>query len=159
KAAPGLVADAVVSKLVDHLPLYRQERRYSPQGLAPSPAPLCGWVGGGAGVLDPLFRWVAARGGSAGGGPPRGTPGRVQASTREHCGTGRIWAYASAGGTVYDATEDRCRDGPAKFLAGFAGYLQCDAYAGYDDIFARSEGRIVEVACWAHVRRKFVEAE
>jgi hypothetical protein len=87
------------------------------------------------------------------------TPVPVQDPTREHCRTGRLWAYVSTGGIVYDATEDRCRDGPAQFLAGFAGYLQCDAYAGYDALFARSEGTIVEVACWAHARRKFVEAE
>jgi hypothetical protein len=78
--------------------------------------------------------------------------------TREHCRTGRIWAYVSAGGIVYDATEDRCRDGPLDFLKGFRGYLQCDAYAGYDELF-RTRPHVVEVGCWAHARRKFVEAE
>jgi hypothetical protein len=60
---------------------------------------------------------------------------------------------------VYDATEDRCRDGPLQFLKDFRGYLQCDAYAGYDELFRSSRGAIVEVGCWAHARRKFVEAE
>jgi len=159
KAAPGLVADAVVAKLVDHLPLYRQEKRYARQGLAIARSTLCGWLAEAADVLTPLYRLLKARVLSAKVVHTDDTPVPVQDPTREHCRTGRIWAYASAGGVVYDATEDRCRDGPAKFLAGFEGYLQCDAYAGYDDLFARSEGRIVEVACWAHARRKFVEAE
>jgi transposase len=159
KAAPGLVADVVVSKLVDHLPLYRQEKRYARQGGAIARSTLCGWLAEAADVLTPLYRLLKARVLSAKVLHTDDTPVPVQDPAREHCRTGRIWAYVSAGGVVYDATEDRCRDGPAKFLAGFAGYLQCDAYAGYDDIFARSEGRIVEVACWAHARRKFVEAQ
>jgi nucleotide-binding universal stress UspA family protein len=64
----------------------------------------------------------------------------------------------STGGVVYHATEDRCRDGPLGFLKDFRGYLQCDAYAGYDELFRAARG-VVEVACWAHARRKFVEAE
>jgi hypothetical protein len=86
------------------------------------------------------------------------TPIPVQDPTREHCRTGRIWAYVSTGGIVYDATEDRCRDGPLTFLKEFRGYLQCDAYAGYDELF-RTRPHVVEVGCWAHARRKFVEAE
>lgn len=59
----------------------------------------------------------------------------------------------------YDATEDRSRDGPRAFLQGYQGFLQCDAYAGYDELFRRSQGTIIEVGCWAHARRKFVDAE
>src|SRR5262249_30542462 len=87
------------------------------------------------------------------------TPVPVQDKNREHCRTGRIWAYVSTGGVVYHATEDRCRDGPLEFLKNFRGYLQCDAYAGYDELFRLAQGAVVEVACWAHARRKFVEAE
>ena len=159
KAAPGLVADAVVSKLVDHLPLYRQEKRYARQGLAIARSTLCGWLAEAADILTPIYRLLKTRVLSAKVVHTDDTPVPVQDTTRAHCRTGRIWAYVSAGGVVYDATEDRCRDGPAKFLAGFEGYLQCDAYAGYDALFAQSQGRVVEVACWAHARRKFVEAE
>ena len=59
---------------------------------------------------------------------------------------------------VYDFTENRKRDGPVQFLAGYTGYLQADAFSGYDGIFAGSDGGIREVACWAHARRKFFEA-
>jgi transposase len=159
KAAPGLVADIIVSKLVDHMPLYRQEKRYARQGIELSRSTLCGWLAEAAEVLTPLYELHKARVLSAKVVHTDDSPIPVQDRTREHCRTGRIWAYVSEHGVVYDATEDRCRDGPAKFLRGFQGYLQCDAYAGYDDIFARSRGKIIEVACWAHARRKFVEAE
>jgi transposase len=159
KAAPGLVADIIVSKLVDHMPLYRQEKRYARQGIELSRSTLCGWLAEAAEVLTPLYVLLKARVLSAKVVHTDDSPIPVQDQSREHCRTGRIWDYVSEYGVVYDATEDRCRDGPAKFLRGFQGYLQCDAYAGYDDIFARSKGTIIEVACWAHARRKFVEAE
>jgi transposase len=159
KAAPGLVADIIVSKLVDHLPLYRQEKRYARQGIELSRSTLCGWLAEAATVLTPLYEVHKARVLSAKVVHTDDSPIPVQDRTREHCRTGRIWVYVSEHGVVYDATVDRCRDGPVRFLRGFQGYLQCDAYAGYDDIFARSQGTIIEVACWAHARRKFVEAE
>ena len=74
---------------------------------------------------------------------------------------GQFWVYigpAAVPYDVYDFTEDRKRDGPARFLANYAGYLQADAFSGYDGIYAGSDGRIREVACWAHARRKFFEA-
>jgi hypothetical protein len=52
----------------------------------------------------------------------------------------------------------RSRDGPAAFLSDYRGFLQADAYGGYDGIFLGSDGVVVEVACWAHARRKFYEA-
>jgi transposase len=59
---------------------------------------------------------------------------------------------------VYDFTEDRKRDGPSRFLANYTSYLQADAFSGYDGIYTGSDGQIIEVACWAHARRKFFEA-
>jgi len=156
-AAPGLVADVIVSKCVDHLPLYRQEKRYARQGVDLSRSTLCGWLADAAAALDPLYRLLKGRVLAAKVVHTDDTPIPVQDPTRDHCRTGRIWTYVSTGGVAYDATEDRCRDGPLAFLTDFRGYLQCDAYPGYDGLFA--DGRIVEVACWAHARRKFVEAE
>ncbi len=159
KAAPGLVADVVVSKLVDHLPLYRQEHRYARHGIELSRSTLCGWLAETAEALTPLYTVLTARVLAAPVVHTDDTPIPVQDATRDHCRTGRIWAYVSAGGVVYDATPDRCRDGPLAFLKTFRGFLQCDAYAGYDELFRSSRGAVVEVGCWAHARRKFVEAE
>lgn len=72
----------------------------------------------------------------------------------------RAWVYIGDGGnpfTVFDFTESRKRDGPVEFLKGFEGYLQADAFAGYDCIF--SGGKVKEAACWAHARRKFFDAQ
>ena len=73
----------------------------------------------------------------------------------------RFWAYLGDRGhpyTVYDFTETRERAGPEKFLAGFEGYLQADAYGGYDGIYLGSRGKIQEVSCWAHCRRYWYKA-
>jgi hypothetical protein len=78
-----------------------------------------------------------------------------------HARTARFWAYvgdASHPYSVYDFTTSRKRDGPAELLRDFSGYLQADAYGGYDGIYLESKGKIVEVACWAHCRRYWWEA-
>ena len=73
---------------------------------------------------------------------------------------GRFWTYIGDEYpySVYDFSMSRSRDGPQKFLESFHGYLQADAYAGYDAIYLGSDNEIVEVACWAHARRKFFDA-
>jgi hypothetical protein len=58
---------------------------------------------------------------------------------------------------VFDYTPNRCREGPVEFLGNYSGYLQADAYAGYDAVFAK--GFATEVGCWAHARRKFYDAK
>jgi hypothetical protein len=80
---------------------------------------------------------------------PRGQPGSKQ---------GRVWIYADREGRHdYDFTDSRKRDGPMKILKGYQGFIQADAFAGYDAFFL--PGGATEVACWAHARRKFVDAE
>ena len=79
---------------------------------------------------------------------------------REGSRKGRFWTYIGQQYpySVYDFTESRARDGPARFLAGFRGYLHADAYSGYDHIYLGSNETVIEVACWAHARRKFCDA-
>ncbi len=75
---------------------------------------------------------------------------------------GRIWTYIGDEQhpyTVYDYTISRGRDGPDEFLKEFSGFLQADAYSGYDELYEDPARGIVEVACWAHTRRKFFEAQ
>ena len=63
---------------------------------------------------------------------------------------------------VYDYTPDRTRAGPSRWLDAFKGYLQADAYGGYDGIYAKRDsdgGGVKEVACWAHGRRHFFDAK
>ena len=89
------------------------------------------------------------------------TPVRFLGGPTPGSHVGRFWPYIGPAPfpyDVYDFTENRKRDGPADFLKDFAGYLHADAFSGYDGIFTGSDGRILEVACWAHARRKFFDA-
>ncbi len=89
------------------------------------------------------------------------TPVRFLGGPRPGSHAGRFWTYIGPAlfpYDVYDFTENRKRDGPAEFLKDYAGYLHADAFSGYDGIFTGSDGRILEVACWAHARRKFFDA-
>jgi len=72
---------------------------------------------------------------------------------------GKMPVKSSVAPLVFDYTTSRARDGPAAFLKNFQGYLQADAYGGYDGIYLGSNGKIIEVGCWAHARMKFTEAE
>ncbi len=159
-AGPGLIAQIVVSKFGDHLPLYRQEDMFTRHGLHIARSTLCDWVKASAELLRPLYErqkelvlqssvlWTDD------------TPVTVLMGGKQESRKGRFWPYISEQHpySVYDFTESRVRDGPAKFLAGFQGYLHADAYAGYDHIFLGSNDSVIEVACWAHARRKFFEA-
>jgi transposase len=160
-AGAGLVSFVITSKFADHLPLYRLEDILTRHGVYLSRSTLCDWVRNAASVLKPLAElqrdlvlqspvlwtddtWVTVLGGKQTG------------SSR-----GRFWAYIGGGEypySVYDFTVNRARDGPAAFLKDYRGFLQADAYGGYDGIFLGSDGGIVEVACWAHARRKFHDA-
>jgi hypothetical protein len=76
------------------------------------------------------------------------------------CKSGRIWAYLGDLTNPYDVyqyTPDRTRAGPQGFLEKYNGYLQADAYGGYDGVYHK--GLVIEVACWAHARRKFFDAK
>jgi transposase len=159
-AGPGLIAQIIVAKFADHLPLYRQEDFFTRHGLHIPRSTLCDWVQAAAELLRPLYirqkelvlqssvLWTDD------------TPVTVLSGGEEGSRQGRFWAYIADENpyTVYDFTESRARDGPADFLRGFEGYLHADAYAGYDQIYLGSNNSIHEVACWAHARRRFFDA-
>jgi transposase len=160
-AGAGLVAFVVVSKFSDHLPLYRLEDILTRHGVFLSRSTLCDWVRNAALVLGPLAElqrtlvlqspviWTDD------------TPVTVLGGEKPGSTKGRFWVYigdAFHPYSVYDFTMSRARDGPAAFLADYHGFLQADAYGGYDGIFLGSNGTIEEVACWAHARRKFHDA-
>jgi len=156
-AGEGLLAHVVVSKYVDHLPLHRLEGIFVRHGLDLSRTTLCGWVADVATALTPigeqLRRDVLAA-------TYLQTDDTTVTVLDERGGSfkGRLWTYLDplASQVVFDATATHERDGPEAFLGDFRGYLQADAYTGYDALYA--SGRITEVGCWAHARRRFVEA-
>ena len=158
-AGPGLVSEVIVSKFSDHLPLYRLEDIIARAGVYIARSTLCDWVQFAAELFKPLYElqrrlvlqsavmWTDDTSVTVLGG--------LQGSFQ-----GNFWTYIGHEQpySVYDSTTSRTRDGPARFLQGFAGYLHADAFTGYDAIFLGSHAAIRDVACWAHARRKFFDA-
>lgn len=160
-AGPGLLAHVITGKYVQHLPLYRQEEIFARQNVLIRRSTLAGWMSGAAECLLPLYKLMVRRVLSGNVLGTDDTPVKVLDRELDHTRTGRFWAYVGDDAhryTVYDYTPTRKRDGPQAFLKDYRGVLQADAFGGYDGIFLKSNGRIVEAACCAHARRKFFEA-
>jgi len=158
-AGPGLVAEVIVSKFGDHLPLYRLEDILVRYGVWIPRSTLCDWVKSVAELFKPLYELQRQRVLQSSVMWTDDTPvtvlGGLQGSFQGH-----FWTYIGHEHpySVYDFTTSHSRDGPARFLRDFAGYLHADAFTGYDAIFLGPHAAIQEVACWTHARRKFFDA-
>jgi transposase len=152
---PGLLAYVLMAKFAYHLPLYRIEQIFAQLGVSIARTTLCDWVIQSGLALKPLTDWLLVLLKRQAVIFSDDTKVAVQdlGKTRET----RFWVYAghSPPIIVYDHSETRAGKHPKGKLEGYCGYLQADAYAGYDQVFAG--GQIIEVACWAHARRKFFE--
>jgi len=159
---PGLLAHVAVSKYGDHLPLHRQEAIFHRQGVEVSRQTMCDWMRACADLVSPVYELMKQQVLGSKAIQTDDTPVPVLDPDLPHTRTGRIWTYVGDGEhpyTVYDYTPTRSRDGPEEFLQEFRGFLQADAYSGYDHFYEDSQRGIVEVACWAHSRRRFFEAQ
>jgi transposase len=159
-AAPGLLAHVIVSKFADHLPLYRLERMFARQGVALARQTLCDWLARSAELLTPLCQLMIQHVLHSRVIQTDDTPVPVQDDSRDHTRQGRVWLYHGDGEhpyLVYQYSPNREQQWPLATLKDYTGFVQADAYGGYDQLFA--SGRIEEVACWAHARRKFFEAQ
>jgi transposase len=161
-AGPGLLAHIAVSKYGDHAPLHRQEGILQRQGVQLSRKTMCDWMRQCAELARPLYQRMKQRALSTKVLQTDDTPVAVLDPTLPRTRTGRIWTYVANLDhpyTVYDYTPNRSRDGPDTFLKDFRGFLQADAYSGYDHLYQDAERGVIEVACWAHSRRRFFEAQ
>jgi transposase len=159
-AAPGLLAYVIVSKFVEHLPLYRLERQFARQGVSVSRQTTCDWLARSAELLTPLCQLMIRQVLQSWVIQTDDTPVPVQDDSRDHTRTGRVWLYhgdVEHDYLVYQYSPNREQQWPLTFLKEYTGFVQADAYAGYDQLFATD--RMREVACWAHARRKFFEAQ
>lgn len=159
-AGPGLLAYVVTSKFSDYLPLYRLESIFERNGFEIDRATLGIWCRDVAEMVKPLYDLMIRR--LLGCHVictddtimPMLSPGNGK--TR----SGRMWVYVGDEHNPYnlfDFTLSRSRDGPERFLAGYKQTLLADAYGGYDGVVVSSG--ITRAGCWAHARRKFVDAE
>ena len=158
------VAQVLVSKYADHLPLYRQAQIYARQGIELDRSTLADWVGRAAFLLRPVHERLLAALKSSAKLFADETTAPVLDPGRGRTKIGQLWAYARDdrpwGGTdppgvTYVYAPDRKAERPIAHLAGFKGILQVDGYGGYRVLAERGE---VQLAfCWSHVRRRFYE--
>jgi transposase len=159
-AEPALLANIVIEKYVDHLPLYRQVQRFTRQGITLPDSTLGGWITATADLLKLLYEAMAGEVRESGYIQADETPIPVQDQDKK--GTthrGYYWVYHSpvSGIVLIDYQKGRGRDGPGQWLASFTGALQSDGYAAYNE-FDRLPN-ITGYGCWAHARRYFFEAK
>ena len=159
-ASASLLAQVIVAKWADHQPLHRQEKMFARHGVQISRKTMGGWMAQCAELLDPLYgaakkdlfcsKFIGTD----------DTSVKVLDRKLPFARIGRIWPYVGDSHhpvIVYDYTPTRSRAGPAKFLEGYTGYLQADAYSVYDAFFKPERG-MTEVGCWMHARRYFFKA-
>lgn len=160
-AGASLLAEVIVAKTVDHLPLHRQEKIFERHGVEISRKTMGGWMGQCADLFKPLYgslKEVLFQSKVIG---TDDTGVKVLDNKLPFARTGRIWPYHGDQEhpvVVYDFTKTRERIGPEKFLEGYRGYLQADAYAGYDALYKDPARGLTEVGCWTHARRYYYKA-
>lgn len=158
---PGLIAAMTLGKFGDHLPGYRLEDILMRHGVEIRRSTIYDWLAAAADLAAPLVELMQQQVLQSKVIHTDDTQVKLIDLTIRGTRLARFWAYVGDRGhpyIVYDFTETRERTGPERFLNGFSGYLQADAYGGYDGLYLPSGGGIVEVACWAHCRRYWWKA-
>ena len=158
---PDVLAHLLVSKYADHLPLHRQLKIFARHGVSLRESTVNQAVLACTECLSPLVDLLKAQILTSGHVFTDDTPIVLKGNTAGERFQARLWVYIGGGetgppATVFEFTTDRRGERPRRFLEGFRGYLQADAYGGYDALFA--SGQVVEVACWDHARRYFEKA-
>ncbi|VVE86065.1 transposase [Pandoraea sputorum] len=163
-AGAGLLAQVVVAKYADHMPLYRQAGIYRRGGIELNRATLASWVREAAALLRPLSDALGRYVRDAEKIHTDDTPVPVLEPGRGKTRTARLWTYVRddrpAGSRAppavwYRYSPDRKGERPREHLAGYTGILQADAFSGYDALYR--DGTVIEAGCWAHARRKFFD--
>jgi len=164
KPGPGLLAHVLTSKYMDHLPLYRQSGIYAREGVEISRNTMADWVGRSMELVRPLVDTIGKYVLAGAAIHTDDTPVPVQAPGTGKTKTGRIWTYLrderdwqgeTAPAAYYKYSPDRKGARPQDRLKDYEGFLHADGYAGYEKLYG--SGKITEVACLAHVRRKFFD--
>jgi transposase len=157
-ASDAVVINTVVAKYCDHLPLYRQAVMLEREaGVEIGRATLDGWVMRVGELLAPVI--AAMRRNLLTASYLQADETTVPVQMHDQRGENHqayLWQYGKPGGeTVFEFCLGRGREGPRKFLGQWEGVLQTDGYAAYDDV---GGPKLVQAGCWAHARRKFVDA-
>jgi transposase len=164
RPGPGLLAHVLVNKYADHLPLYRQSQIFSREGIDLDRSTLADWVGKSTALLEPLADAIARHAVKGQALFADDTPVKLLAPGSGKTKTARLWTYVRderpwAGeahpAAWYQFSPDRKGVRPREHLAAYEGFMHADGYAGFNDLYRT--GKVTEVACMAHIRRKFVD--
>ena len=157
---PGLLAQIIIDKYVDHLPLYRQMERFKREGINIPYSTIGDWLKNGCTLIDPLYESLKKL--IVQSNYLHADESPIKVLDKDKKGTthrGYYWVYHNSidGLVWFDYREGRGREGPVEVLKDFKGYLQTDGYAVYD--FFKEEKDITVLHCMAHARRMFFEAK
>lgn len=158
-AGPELVAYTIIAKYCDHLPLYRQEAIWKRLGVDMPRSSLCGWLMKVSGLCEPLVKLMQKQ--LVANDYVQADETTVQVLDevgRDNKTKSYMWCYRGGGikpMIIYEYQPTRGGYHASNFLTGFEGYLQSDAYSGYN--FADKNDAIIKVGCMAHARRKFAD--
>jgi transposase len=159
---PGLLAAIATHKYDEHVPLYRQELSRWRDGLFLARSTTCTWMAAVAALLRPLVECMKQELLQSRVIQTDSTGVPVLIDGHDATQTGQLWVYlseAEPGYVVVDFSVDHKKEHPQQFLADYTGYVQADAHAGYDGLFAPGAAHPkVEVGCWAHAHRYFEAA-
>jgi len=170
RPGPGLLAQVLIAKYCDHLPLYRQSAIYARSGVALERSTLADWVGRAAFLLQPLAEAIAKHARAGIVLHADDTPVPVLDPGRGKTKTGRLWVLvrderpwgsADPPAAVYRYSADRKGEHAEALLGACSGFLHADGYAGFNTLYAADpktgQARLTEIACWAHARRKLFD--
>lgn len=164
RPGPGLLAHVLVNKYCDHLPLYRQSQIFEREGVDLDRSTLADWVGKCAALLEPLADAIQRHVLSGQAIFADDTPVSMLSPGAGKTRTARLWAYVrderpwasqSPPAAFYRFSRDRKGEQPTGHLKDYSGWMHADGYTGFNELYR--SGRIREVACMAHIRRKFVD--
>ena len=160
----GLLAHVLVSKYGDHLPLYRQSQIYAREGVELERSTLADWVGKSTALLEPLAEAIGRHVRQGEAIFVDDTPVDLLAPGSGKTKTARMWIYGRDGrpwgsdappAAFYQFSKDRRGSHPQTHLKDYSGYIHADGYAGFNPLYQKAD--VHEVACMAHIRRKFVD--
>jgi len=160
--APGLLAQVIIAKHDDHLPLFRQEEIYRRSGAFIARSSMAGWIGACGVQLEPLAKALRQHLLWQGVLHADETPVKLLQPGLGKTHQAYMWAWRTSDlctlerAVVYDFAKSRAGENAQRMLQDYAGTLVTDDYSGYKALFRA--GKVVESGCWAHARRKFFEA-
>ncbi len=162
QADESLLAEILVRKFGDHLPLYRQSEIMAREGVNISRQILCQWVLRAGTALKPLYNEMLSHILKSNNIFYDESPVKMLSPGKGKTHQAYMWVIVGGktvnpGYRIYDFCTNRCHENAAKMLVGYTGVLHSDKYGAYEALANKKQ--LIWCPCWAHIRRKFIEAE